>query len=346
MVPYCCTEPGRLHLPSPQDPWCPFSRLHQPKVPARAPCQAWCLEANAKFGAVWRLYVNCVWWKMDFCAKNQPLWISLFLKLSFCSMDFVSNLWFLSWSFLFRWRHVQLFNLFWSHWHRSCSHHWKLFLQQLRWANPNLRFTTTSLPTTCPRNDKNEKTHWQQKTTTQRRHQKNMNIWTSPSSGMDFFKVGLKTSMWLYRAAKKTNHRLPLSSEERAGISCKPPGTSGILSTRRVALFKGKAPYIHPKSVSFEVCVETGAKVQLSKRGGNGTFDGSTPRNGASPMALGEQIPSFLTPAARLVTVTGPVHSVHAAWLGTKVWGVREDGWKATSFFLNSFFFFCVVKMS
>lgn len=167
-----------------------------------------------------------------------------------------------------------------------------------------------------------------------------MNIWTSPSSGMDFFKVGLKTSMWLYRAEKKTNHRLPLSSEERAGISCKPPGTSGILSTRRVALFKGKAPYIHPKSVSFEVCVETGAKVQLSKRGGNGTFDGSTPRNGASPMALGEQIPSFLTPAARLVTVTGPVHSVHAAWLGTKVWGVREDGWKATSFFLIVFFFF------
>lgn len=81
------------------DPWCPFSRLHQPKVPARAPCRAWCLEANGKFGAVWGLYVNCVWWKIDFCAKNQPLWISLFLKLSFCSKDFVSNLWFLSWSF-------------------------------------------------------------------------------------------------------------------------------------------------------------------------------------------------------------------------------------------------------
>ena len=218
-------------------PWCPFSRHHQPKVPARAPCQAWCLEANGKFGAVWGLYVNCVWWKIDFCAKksaalnlsiSEIVFLFKGLRVKFVIFQLV---------FLLRWRHVQLFNLFWSHWHRSCSHHWKLFLQQLRWANPNLRTTTTSLPTTCPRNDENEKTNWQQKTTTKRRHQKKMNIWTSPSSGMDFFKVGLKTSMWLYRAEKKTNHRLPLWFEERAGISCKPPGTSGILSTRRVALF-------------------------------------------------------------------------------------------------------------
>lgn len=80
-------------------PWCPFSRLHQPKVPARAPCQAWCLEANGKFGAVWGLYVNVYGGKLIFVQKNQPLWISLFLKLSFCSKDFVSNLLFLSWSF-------------------------------------------------------------------------------------------------------------------------------------------------------------------------------------------------------------------------------------------------------
>lgn len=60
------------------DPWCPFSRLHQPKVPARAPCQAWCLEANGKFGAVWGLYVNCVWWKIDFCAKKISRFESLY----------------------------------------------------------------------------------------------------------------------------------------------------------------------------------------------------------------------------------------------------------------------------
>lgn len=58
-----------------------------------------------------------------------------------------------------------------------------------------------------------------------------------------------------------------------------------------------EAAHIIGKGGNFlqTVCVETGAKVQLSKRG--------------------EQIPSFLTPAARLVTVTGPVHSVHAAHL-------------------------------
>lgn len=70
---------------------------------------------------------------------------------------------------------------------------------------------------------------------------------------------------------------------------------------------------------------------------------GSTPRNGASPMALGEQIPSFLTPAARLVTVTGPVHSVHAAWLGTKCEGCEKMDGKPLVF-LNQIFF--VVKMS
>lgn len=145
----CCTELGRLHLPI---FWMvvtsPKTRAHFPGSSQR------CRQEHHVRHDVWRrmrdlmlfggsMYI-CVWWKMDFCAKNQPLWASIFLKLTFCSKDFVSNLWFLSW-FLWRSRRVQLFNLFWSHWHRSRSHHWTLFLQQLRLANPIPRFTTTSL---------------------------------------------------------------------------------------------------------------------------------------------------------------------------------------------------------
>ena len=195
------------------DPWCPFSRLHQPKVPARAPCQAWCLEANGKFGAVWRLYVNCVWWKIDFwwfLCKNQPLWISLFLKMSFCSKDFVSNLLFLSWSFCcgggmsscsiyFEVTDIEAAHIIGNFFCNSCGGRIQIFEPQ------QLHFQQHVHETTRRREQIDNKKRQRKEDT-----KKKMNIWTSPSSGMDFFKVGLKTSMWLYRSEKKTNHRLPL----------------------------------------------------------------------------------------------------------------------------------------
>ncbi len=133
--------------------------------------------------------------------------------------------------FLLRSRHVQLFNLLWSHWHRSCSHHWTLFLQHLRLVDPTTKKTYT----------KNEK----HKLTTKKRHRKKhtqkrrRNIWTSLSLGMDFFKVGLKTPMWLCCAEKTATNFFPRKSEERAGISYKPPGSSGgEFVTRRLTLLK------------------------------------------------------------------------------------------------------------
>lgn len=230
------------------DPWCSFSRLHQPKVPARAPCQAWCLEANGKFGAVWRLYVNCVWWKIDFCAKKSAalnLSISeivvLFkgLRVKFVIFELV---------FLLRWRRVQLFNLFWSHWHRSCSHHWKLFLQQLRWANPNLRTTTTSLPTTCPRTHKKEKTNWQQKTTTKRRHQKKMNIWTSPSSGMDFSRSDLRPPCDCIALKRKQTIVFPFHPRKGREFLANRPGPREFCQQEEWHFLKKKRP-VHSSEI-------------------------------------------------------------------------------------------------